>query len=79
MLVPTVTDVALSYLLYLLRPLRFEGSITENRYLASVGLTDSYCDQRLRSLTAVTYRRMGQLVELDWTYGSLNTWAEANL
>src|SRR5262249_40831129 len=52
LLVPKVSDSALTYLLYLLRDLRFEGTLTENPYLASLGLTDSFLDQRLRTLSA---------------------------
>ncbi len=76
---PHVTDEALTYLLYLLRVTRFEGTLDQNPFLISVGLSDGYCDQRLRSLSALTYRRMGQLVEIDWTYPSLGAWAEASL
>lgn len=79
LVVPTVSDQALTYWLYFLRETHFDGTLWDNRYLRSVGLTDAYCDQRLRSLTALTYRRMGQLVEIDWTYANLTAWAEATL
>lgn len=79
LLVPKVSDEALAYLLYLLRAVRFEGSLTENPYLASVGLTDGFLDQRLRGLRGVTYRRMAHLVEFDWDFASLSAWAEEHL
>lgn len=79
LLYPKVTDAALTYLLYLLRDMRIEGSLTANPYLASVGLTDGFLDQRLRALPAVTYRRMGQLVEFEWGFPALTEWAEATL
>ena len=78
-LVPKVSDLALGYLLHLLRDIRFEGTLLENPYLASVGLTEGFLDQRLRTLPGLTYRRMGQLSELDWEYASLTAWAEASL
>lgn len=77
LLVPKVTDLALGYLMHLLRGLRFQGSLTENPYLASVGLTNGFLDQRLRSLPGLTYRRMGHLTEFDWDYPTLTAWAEA--
>ncbi len=79
LLVPKVTDLALTYLLYLLRQTRFEGTLTENPYLTSVGLTESYLDQRLRTLTGVTFRRMANLFEFDWAFPSLASWAEVTL
>lgn len=79
LLVPKVTDLALGYLLHLLRGVRVEGTLTENPYLASVGLTDGFFDQRVRSLPGVVYRRMGNLVEFDWAYPTLTAWVEATL
>lgn len=76
---PTVPDVALSYLLHVLRTVRFAGTLTENPYLASVGLTDGFLDQRLRALPGLHYRRMADLVELDWEAADLNAWADSHL
>jgi hypothetical protein len=79
LLFPKVSDLALTYLLYLLRSVAFEGSLTENAYLQSVGLTGGLLDQRLRALTAVAYHRMAHLTEFEWEYPSLIAWAEATL
>ncbi|MGB8932437.1 MAG: DUF1819 domain-containing protein [Anaeromyxobacteraceae bacterium] len=79
LLFPKVPDVALAYLLYLLRDVRHDGSNTENPYLESVGLGGGVLDQRLRGSPSVTIRRMGALVELDWAHASLDDWAEATL
>jgi len=79
LLVPKVPDVALSYLLHLLRGVRFAGTMTENPYLASVGLTEGVLDQRLRALPGLTFRRMARLTELEWSAPTLATWAEATL
>ncbi|MBK8256778.1 MAG: DUF1819 domain-containing protein [Polyangiaceae bacterium] len=73
---PKVSDFALTYLLYLLRGTRFAGTLTENPYLASVGLVEGFLDQRLRALTGITYRRMGHLTELEWQAPTLTAWAE---
>lgn len=79
LLFPKVPDTALTYLLYLLRSVRFEGTLTDNPYLASVGLTNGFLEQRLRALPALTYRRMAHLTEFDWEYPSLAAWAKASL
>jgi len=79
LLLPKVTDVALAYVLHLLRGLRFAGTLTENVYLASVGLVDGFLDQRLRSLPGVTFRRMAHLTEIEWDAPTLGAWAEAAL
>lgn len=76
--IPKVTDPALAYLLYLLRSVTFEGTLLDNPYLASVGLTNGFLDQRLRVLGGVTFRRMGHLTELEWSFPSLTAWAEAS-
>ena len=79
LLLPKVPDLALTYLLYLLRGTRFEGTLTENPYLASVGLTDGLLDQRLRALPGITFRRMAQLTEFEWEAETLTAWSEATL
>ncbi|HOU91093.1 MAG TPA: hypothetical protein PLU22_08615 [Polyangiaceae bacterium] len=72
---PKVPDVALAYLLYLLREVRIEGSLTENPYLLSVGLDQELLALRGRALPGVSVRRMMHLVEFDWAYPDLATWA----
>ena len=79
LLMPKVPDLALAYLLYLLRGLRFAGTLTENPYLASVGLVEGFLDQRLRALSGITYRRMAHLTEFEWESPTLAAWAEAAL
>ncbi len=76
LLLPKVPDQALAYLLYLLRGVRFAGTLTENPYLASVGLTEGFLDQRLRALPGVTFRRMAHLTEFEWGAPSLTAWAQ---
>jgi hypothetical protein len=77
LLLPKVPDVALAYLLYLLRSLRFAGTLTENPYLASVGLSEGFLDQRLRALSGITFHRLGQATEFEWEAPTLAAWAEA--
>jgi hypothetical protein len=75
LLLPKVPDVALAYLMHLLRGVRFAGTLTENPYLASVGLVEGFLDQRLRSLSGVSFRRMAHLTEFDWEAPTLTAWA----
>lgn len=77
LLTPKVTDLALGYLLHLLRGLRFDGTLTANPYLASVGLMGGLLDQRLRSLPGIVFRRMAHLTEFEWETPTLAAWAEA--
>ena len=79
LLLPKVPDLALGYLLHLLRGIRFTGTLIDNPYLASVGLTDGFLDQRLRALPGITFRRMAHLTELNWDQSTLTGWAEARL
>ncbi|WP_437796414.1 DUF1819 domain-containing protein [Sorangium sp. So ce693] len=79
LLMPKVPDLALAYLMHLLRGLRFAGTLTENPYLTSVGLAEGVLDQRLRSLRGMTFRRMAHLTEFEWEAPTLTAWAEAAL
>lgn len=79
LLYPKVTDLALGYLLHLLRGVRFEGTLLENPYLSSIGLIGDFLDQRLRALPGITFRRMAHLTEIDWATPNLSAWAEATL
>jgi hypothetical protein len=79
LLLPKVPDLALAYWLYLLREIRFEGTLTDNPYLASVGLDGGFLDQRLRNLPGISFHRMGHLTEFNWAAPNLRSWAEATL
>ncbi len=72
---PKVTDEALTYWLYFLRHLSFKGSILDNPYLASVGLSEGFLEQRLRRLLGLSFNRMGDLHEFGWYYADLKSWA----
>jgi hypothetical protein len=74
-LVPHVPDDALLYLMYLLRGLRFQGSMHANPYLASVGLQNAQLADRLRNVPAVRYYRAADLHEFEWQYPNLKEWA----
>lgn len=76
---PRVPVKALAYLLYLLRSLEFEGSLHDNPYLRSLGLEGRALEDRLRTVTDVGYRRVGDLVDFEWKYNGLPGWASQSL
>lgn len=76
---PRVTDEALEYLMYLLRDVEFEGSLTVNPYLASVGLTAGFLEDRLRALPSLRFSRQGELVDFGWRHDTLADWADARV
>ncbi|BAY73255.1 hypothetical protein NIES23_60830 (plasmid) [Trichormus variabilis NIES-23] len=72
---PKVTDEALAYWLYFLRDLSFEGSLLTNPYFNSVGLFDSFLEQRLSRLPGLSFTRMGDLYDFGWHYIDMKSWA----
>jgi hypothetical protein len=76
---PKVTDEALAYWLYFLRGLTFEGSLLNNPYWGSVGLSEDFLEQRLRRLPGLSFTRMGDLSDFGWKYPDLATWAVGTL
>lgn len=76
---PRVPDEALGYLMYLLRETPFEGSLLDNPYTRSVGLEGPELTDRLRGLPGLNFRRLGDLIELDWHQPSLKAWGDVCL
>lgn len=74
---PRVGDVALTYLLYLLREVEFAGTLLENPYLTSVGLFGNELGRRLCGLPALRFICQGTLVDFGWRYMDLIDWASA--
>lgn len=72
---PRVSDEALTYLLYLLREVEFEGSLADNPYLRSVGIEGATLDLRLRGVPDVRLRRVGNVCEFEWLHADLLHWA----
>ena len=77
LIMPKVSDEALTYLLYLLRDVSFQGTLLENPYLSSLGLGGSLLEQRLRRLEALDYRRHGELHDFGWHDDNLAAWSRA--
>ena len=76
---PQISDEALTYWLYFLRYLDFEGTLGSNPYFASVGLSEGFLEQRLRKLSDISFTRMAELHDFGWAYADLKTWALARL
>lgn len=74
---PRVSDLALTYILYLLSELKFEGTLKDNPYLLSVGIDGELWGQRVRKLPWLEYQRMADVHDLTWHYDSLVAWGEA--
>ena len=76
---PRVQDEALSYLIYLLRGIQFDGTLLDNPYAASVGLGPGFIEERLRSLSSLRFRRQGDLIDYGWQHADLRSWAHATV
>lgn len=72
---PSVPEVALEYAFELLRRVEFEGTMLENPYLRSVGLSGTRLEDRLRGLPTLGYRRVGNVIEYGSRYDGLVDWA----
>ncbi len=78
-LMPVVPDLALGYLLHLLRGVRITGTLNENPYTASVGLVGEGLEGRLSRLPGLNYRKQGGFTEFEWASSNLDAWAAALL
>jgi hypothetical protein len=76
---PRVSDEALGYILHLLRSIHFQGTLVNNPYLASVGMTAPEIERRLRAVPDYRLRRQGDLFEFSWEYDCLADWADATV
>ncbi len=72
---PTIENQGLEYMLYLLRGVKTQGSLLDNPYFASVGLTGAGLQERLRALPGLVFSRQGGVIDFGWRYPSLTAWA----
>jgi hypothetical protein len=75
--VPRVPDDAVEYLMYLLREVEFEGTLLQNPYAASIGLSGRELEERLRGLRGLAYARQSDLRDLGFRHANLGAWADA--
>jgi hypothetical protein len=71
--------LALEYLLYLLREVRIDGSLTDNPYARSVGIGPADFAGELRRSDNIEVRALGGLTELHFRFLDLRAWAAARL
>lgn len=76
LVLPRVSDAALTYFLRVFDGISCAGRRLLNPYLASVGLEGAQLEQRLRTLPGLAYSRMGDLTEFQWAEPRLESWAE---
>jgi hypothetical protein len=76
LLSPRIPDLALAYVLYLLRGVRFDGALFDNDYLLSLGLAPALLEARIRALPGLRFGRMGELVDVQWEHRDLAAWGE---
>jgi hypothetical protein len=76
---PRVDEVALEYLLHLLREVRIEGRLADNPYLRSVGVEAGDLGPALKRSDAIEVQALGGVTELHFRFPSLRAWAAARL
>lgn len=76
---PRIADEALEYILYFLRNITFSGTLLDNLYLRSVGLSGPILESRIRKLSSLNFQRNSDVIVFDWRYPSLEAWAKAEL
>ena len=69
-----VPDVMLGYVLYLLRGVRIEGSITDNPYLRSFGVTPGNFGSFAARIPGIRFAELGGVVDLTWADPGLPAW-----
>jgi len=72
-------DVILGYVLYLLRDVRIAGSLTDNPYLRSLGVTPATFRAYAGRIPGIRFAELGGMVELTWLEPDLPTWGLRHL
>ena len=71
---PAVPPIIVAYALYLLRGTRVEGTLTENPYLKSLGLTTESLGRLSASLPGVRIAELGSVAEVTFQEPTLTAW-----
>ncbi len=74
---PRVPQLALEYLLYLLKDTAIEGGIMESAYIRSVAPDSETQRDAFRGLVNVRLEAHGEVQNFEWSYPDLATWADA--
>lgn len=73
---PAVPDVVFGYVLYLLRGVTIQGSLLDNPYLRSLGLTPATFRLFSARIPGIRYAELGGVVDLTWLEPSLHAWGK---
>lgn len=76
---PVVPDVVIGYALYLLRGVTIEGSLTDNPYLLSLGVTSARFQAFSARVPGIRYAELGGAVELVFDAPGLVAWGKQAL
>jgi hypothetical protein len=74
-----VPDAAVGYALYLLRTVDYQGTLSENPYLASLGIDAPMFAQVMARIPGIHFRAIGGVQEVDFRYPTLTAWGSENL
>lgn len=74
-----VPDAAVGYALYLLRTVEFEGTLSDNPYLRSLGIDVTLFPLAMSRVPGISFRAIGSVQEVDWRYPSLAAWGTENM
>lgn len=74
-----VPDAAIGYALYLLRTVAFEGTLSDNPYLRSLGIDTALFPLAMTRVPGIGFRAIGGVQEVDWRYPTLVAWGTENL
>ena len=77
--IPPAPDLILGYVLHLLRGVRFDGTLTDNPYLRSLGVTKTTLHTFAARIPGVRFAELGGLVEITWLDPTLTAWGARHL
>ena len=69
----------LGYVLYLLRGARIEGTLLDNPYLASLGVTADAFAAFAPRIPGIAFAELGGVVDVAWLEPSLGPWGRRYL
>ncbi|WP_437737388.1 DUF1819 domain-containing protein [Sorangium sp. So ce1335] len=69
-----VPDVILGYVLYLLRGVRIDGTLTDNPYLRSLGVMKATFRSFAAHIPGIRFDELGGVIDLTWLEPSLTAW-----
>ena len=75
----SIPDTIVGYLLYLLRDVRFEGSLTDNPYLRSLGIDAGAFRSIAARVPGIRFDELGGVGDLTFLEPSLTAWGDKYL